>query len=92
VVYLGPTPCDEARTLPIPWAPEFYHTLKLTKRNNDIIREECRRNKINFIDLFSEWSKADYKKLLDDGIHPTAEGHQKIFKTVSAFLVKNGLL
>jgi phospholipase/lecithinase/hemolysin len=36
--------------------------------------------------------KTDYKKLLDDGVHPTTEGHQKIFGTVSAFLMKNKLL
>ena len=92
VVYLGPTPCDEARTMPISWVPDLYHTLKLTKRNNDIIREECKKSGVPFIDLFSEWSKLDYAKLLDDGIHPTTEGHKKIFKTVSAFLLKNKLL
>ncbi len=92
VVFVGLLPCDDARTTPVPWNPNIYNTNKSAKANNDIIREECKKSGVPFIDLFSEWMKTDYKKLLDDGIHPTTEGHQKIFETVSAFLIKNKLL
>lgn len=92
IVFVGVLPFDESRTMPISWVPDFYHTNELAKRNNDIIREECKKSKVPFIDLFSEWMKVDYKKMLGDGVHPTTEGHRKIFKTVSAFLIKSKLL
>lgn len=92
IVFVGVLPFDESKAMPISWVPDFYHTNELARRNNDIIRGECKKSKVLFVDLFSEWMKVDYKKLLDDGVHPTTEGHRKIFKTVSAFLVKSKLL
>lgn len=92
VVFVGLLPCDDARTTPVSWNPNNYNTNKSAKSNNDIIKDLCKKNSVHFIDLFSEWMKTDYKKLLDDGVHPTTDGHQKIFETVSAFLIKNKLL
>lgn len=92
VVFVGILPFDESRTTPIPWDPIKYYINKLAQRNNDIIREECKKNGLLFVDLFEEWNRLDYKKLLDDGLHPTTEGHKKIFETVSTFLVENKLL
>jgi len=36
--------------------------------------------------------KIDYKKFLEDGVHPNSEGHQLIYSMVKDFLVKNSVL
>ena len=30
--------------------------------------------------MFQEFSRLDYKKLLDDGLHPNSEGYQKMYE------------
>lgn len=88
VIFVGILPFDETRTCPIPWSPTKYYTNKLARQNNQIIKKLCEENNVPFIDLFAEWTKTDYKSLLDDGCHPTTEGHRKIFERVKAFLLE----
>lgn len=92
VIFVGILPSDESKTTPIPWDPSIYYTNKLATQNNQIIKELCAENNIPFIDLFEEWTKLDYKPLLDDGCHPTTEGHRKIFETVKNFLLERKLI
>jgi len=89
IVFVGPTPVDEIKTTPIPWNPDKIYKNENIKRNNEIIKSVCRENNIDFVEIFDNWIKSDYKKLLEDGLHPNSKGHKKIFETVKNFLIQN---
>ena len=64
------------------------------KKYDNVIKSVCAEKNILFLDIFGEWIKIDYKKLLDkkDGLHPNSAGHQKIFETVKDFLIENKII
>ena len=88
IVFVASKPIDDAKVDPIPWAPHLSYRNEYGKLYNDTIREICEKNSLPFIDLFEEWLKLDYKKLLFDGCHPNTEGHKLIFERVKSFLVE----
>lgn len=85
IVFIGLTPVDETKTNPLPWSPQFSVKNENIKKYNDIIKMICIKNKIQFIELFNQWVKTDYRRLLEDGAHPNSKGHEKIFETVKVF-------
>ena len=52
----------------------------------------CEENKIYFVEVFEKFKEINYQKLLDDGLHPNSEGHQKIFEIVKDFLIENKII
>jgi len=92
VIFIGLTPVDEEKTIPIPWNPDKIYKNENIKRNNDIIKSVYRENNIYFIEVFDKWINSDYKNLLEDGLHPNSEGHKKIFETVKDFLIQNKII
>lgn len=94
IVFVGITPLDESRTTPISWSPTKYYLMELVVRNNKILREVCKKNKILFIDVFERFLKTNYKKnlLYKDGLHPSTEGHKLIFDVVKDLLIKNKII
>ncbi len=81
-VFVGITPVDELKTDPIPWDFNKSYKNEYIKKYDEIIKGVCEEKKVYFINIFDEFNKADYKKLLEDGLHPNSEGHQKIFEIV----------
>ncbi|MFH1290357.1 MAG: GDSL-type esterase/lipase family protein [Nanoarchaeota archaeon] len=92
IVLKGEIPVDESKADPIPWSPGYSYKEKHTKEFNDIIKSVAKENNVYFIDVYEKFEKADYKKLLADGCHPTAEGHELIFNIVKDYLVENKIL
>jgi len=88
VLFIGISKVDESKVSPMFWAKEIYHTNSNIQQYNEIIRKFCQKNKLLFIDVFNLLKNAD----LEDGIHPNSKGHQKIFKKVKDFLIKNKLV
>lgn len=88
-VFVGPFPADEAKTIPVSWNKDKSYKNEYIKEYEEIIKSVCAENKIDFIEVFDKWMKMDYKKLLEDGLHPNSEGHEKIFETVKDYLIKN---
>lgn len=62
------------------------------KKYNDIVKSICYKQKINFIELFEKFEKLNYKKLLEDGVHPNSKGHKLIFEIVKSYLSKNKII
>ena len=87
-VFIGLTPVDERKTMPIPWSTDKSYENEYIKKYDDIIKSICQENNIYFIDIFSEFNKLNYEKLLEDGLHPNSEGHKKIFEIIKDFLVE----
>ncbi|MBU3965683.1 hypothetical protein KKG29_00440 [Patescibacteria group bacterium] len=93
IIFIGLTPVDEKKT-----NPYFASTTGKSYRNefiekyDKIIKDICAKNKIHFIELFEQFKKVDYKKLLEDGLHPNSKGHKIIFETVKKFLIENKII
>lgn len=91
VIFVGFNPVDK-RADPIPWRPEYSYNLERVGQFNQAAREFCQENDVDFIDVFSEWEREDYSRLLEDGLHPNAEGHEMIFQAVRRVLERKGLI
>lgn len=89
VIFIGLTPVDEKLTQPY---ENTYFFNERVKQFNEIIEDCCKSKKILFVDLFDEWIKFDYTKLLDDGVHPNAEGYEKMYKKVKDFLISHKVI
>jgi len=92
IIFVGLTPVDELKTSPIPWDTDKFFKNENIEKYNEIIRSACRENKVHFIEIFNNWIKSDYRDMLEDGLHPNSEGHQKIFETVKDYLIQNKLI
>ncbi len=93
ILILGLTSVDERKTKPVPWNDCFYSNEKI-KQYDNILREvsekaekENNNGKVEYIELFSLLSKKD----LADGLHPTDEGHRKIFELVKRLFTNSVL-
>lgn len=84
IVFLGLAKVDETETIPWEESGESYDNENIEKYNS-IIEKVCRKNGARFIAITDLLNKKDS----DDGLHPNAAGHEKIFARVRKFLIKN---
>ena len=89
VLFIGLTPVDEG--LRVNRKGESL-TNKRIEEFNSVIKELCLKNNLPFLDMFQELSKLDYIKLLDDGLHPNPEGHQKMYELIKDFFIRNKII
>ncbi len=92
IIFVGYSPVDESKVDPIPWKPTHSYKNEYIQRYDNIVKKICDKNKILFVGIFKEFMDEDYKSLLEDGVHPNSNGHQKIFEIVKDFLVQNKLI
>lgn len=92
IIFVGLTPVDESKTTPIPWDTNKSYRNDYIKKYDRIIQSTCKKNKLDFVEIFDELIKRDYKKLIEDGLHPNSKGHQKIFEIVKDFLIKERII
>ncbi|MFZ2522427.1 MAG: GDSL-type esterase/lipase family protein [Minisyncoccia bacterium] len=83
IVFMDLKNCDESKTTPVPWIP-IYYTNENIKKYSKIMEEVCRENNVPFLDV-GLLENEDF----DDGLHPNAEGHRKIYEKVKGFLTEN---
>jgi lysophospholipase L1-like esterase len=83
IVFMDLKNCDESKTTPVPWIPIYYTNANIG-RYNKIMEEVCKENGVSFLDI-----GLLHNEDFDDGLHPNAEGHRKIFDKVKDFLVEN---
>lgn len=87
VVFIGFKNVDESKTMPVSWK-DIYYTNENIKRYNEIMKDTCENNSVPFLDIFGLLNNED----LEDGLHPNAQGHQKIFERVKDFLAEKKLV
>ncbi|MBI2047594.1 MAG: SGNH/GDSL hydrolase family protein [Parcubacteria group bacterium] len=73
--------CDESKTMPVPWI-DIYYTNENIKKYIQIMQEMCKKEQVYFLDI-PDLKNEDF----DDGLHPNAKGHEKIFTQVKEFLI-----
>jgi lysophospholipase L1-like esterase len=82
VIFIGLTLVNEQKTAPM---DNVYFLNDKIKTYNEIIKEECLKRHIIFLDIIEDWLISNYLNLLsDDGIHPNEIGHRKIFKKIKS--------
>jgi lysophospholipase L1-like esterase len=82
IIFMDLKNCDESKTMPVPWI-DIYYTNENIRKFSKIMEDVCKENSIDFMDI----AKLENKDF-DDGLHPNASGHEKVFKQVKDFLVK----
>jgi lysophospholipase L1-like esterase len=75
IVFVGFKNCDESKTVPVSWCNLCY-TNEYIKKYNSIMKKVCDINGIQFVDIFGLLDNTDF----EDGLHPNANGHRKIFE------------
>jgi lysophospholipase L1-like esterase len=83
IIFMDLKNCDESKTMPVPWI-DIYYTNKNIKNYIKVMEEVCDTNNVIFMDL----DPLDIRDF-DDGLHPNAQGHEKIFRQVKNCLTEN---
>ncbi len=82
-------PIDDARTKPVQGTNKYFSNVDLEKYF-DVTRKTCQAEKIPCLDIYNELVGSDFRLgLWEDGLHPNAVGHQKIFKMLQEFLLSH---
>ena len=92
IIFIGLCPIDQSKVDPIPWAKDRAYRKELVEKFDKKIKQICKKEKIYFIGVYEKLIKEDYKKLLEDGVHPNSEGHKKIFQIVKDFLIEKEVI
>lgn len=82
IAFIGFKNCDESLTTPVSWC-NFFYTNENIQKYNAIMKKVCDENHVPFLNVFGLLETTD----LEDGLHPNASGHQKLFESVKNFLV-----
>lgn len=83
IVFMDLKNCDESKTMPVSWV-DIYYTNENIKKYNAIMQEVCDKNNVLFLNI-EPLENEDF----DDGLHPNAAGHERIFNQVKNFLIAN---
>jgi lysophospholipase L1-like esterase len=88
IVFVGLIGVDESRVDPIPWDTDKSYKNDYIRKYDGLLEKICSEEKVGYIKLFGKIPK----ELLEDGVHPNSEGHQKIFEAIRDFLIKNKII
>jgi lysophospholipase L1-like esterase len=79
ITVVGLTPVDDNKTNPVVWDRNINYYDKRVVRLDDDIKKICDDRDVAYIGIHDRLTVAD----LDDGLHPNASGHNKIFDAIS---------
>lgn len=86
LVFIGLTPVDNERTTP--YMRNIYLSEERVEKFNSIMKEECEKEKIPFLDVFNLLKK----KHLLEGIHPNSKGYDLMWEKIKPFLEENKII
>ncbi|MBI2053535.1 MAG: hypothetical protein HYT41_02195 [Candidatus Sungbacteria bacterium] len=87
LVFVGLTSVDESKTMP--FEPNCYFENERIRRYDTIIRELTADAGVLYLPAYDALSPAED---MEDGLHPNARGHEKLFLLVRDFLTAHDLL
>jgi len=88
VFFMGISIFDENLLTPVDWDDKLFYYDKESKKYDLVIEEFCQENNAVFIPMQDVLTKND----LFDGLHPNAQGHEKIFQKVKEYLEKENII
>lgn len=78
VVFIGLTRADESKTMPLPWSAKTFYDNESIELYDMALKNFCDENSLKYVSLKEIVDLTD----LEDGLHPNAKGHEKIFKKI----------
>lgn len=84
IIFIGFKNIDESKTMPVSWRDIYYLNSEI-KKYDEAMRDICKKNDVLYLDIFGLLNNEDF----EDGLHPNASGHEKIFDKVKNFLEEN---
>ena len=88
IIFIGLTPCVDARTNPVAWGDIRYSNERL-KNFDGTLSEFCMSMDMPFVPTYEAFTEAQSRDdLLPDGLHPNSEGHRLIASLVTQKLDK----
>lgn len=85
IAFVGLNVVDEARMMPSPWDPDAAYDNVNIRAYDGVIRRVCQEKGVLFVHTLGLLDEAD----LDDGLHPSSAGHQKLYAAIGECLGKN---
>jgi lysophospholipase L1-like esterase len=89
LAFIGLFPVNEKFTLP--YEDKSFENKRIEAYNN-IIKKQCEKNKVLFLNMLEILIKENHIKLTDDGLHPNSKGYDFMFEKIKDFLESNKLL
>lgn len=90
VIFLEINMRDEDKVYRKPWLgfinQKYFYGNERSALYSSIIEKACNKHGIYFLKRSKEFGGNNYKKLLSDGLHLNARGHQVVFEDVLKFL------
>ena len=90
IAFVGLFPTDDSKLNPTPWGDNKSYKLEYVENYNEVIKNICHLENVDFIDIYSQFINKDYKSLLIDGLHPNSGGHKQISETILRYLEVTG--
>ncbi len=84
IMSIGFDNVDESKTTPVSWKDIYYVNAEI-KKYDEVMKNVCKTHNIPYLDIFGLLNNDDF----EDGLHPNAAGHEKIFVKVRDFLIAN---
>jgi lysophospholipase L1-like esterase len=81
IIFIGLTPVDESKTMPIPWDADIYYDNEMIKGYDLELKNVAQANSARYLHMFDLITSDE----LEDGLHPNSMGHEKMFKSVKDF-------
>jgi lysophospholipase L1-like esterase len=83
ILFVGLTHVDELKVMPIPWSDENknYDNTNVDLYNS-LVEQVCKEHGLPFLNILSLVAAEE----MDDGLHPNAEGHRKMYKAIKGFI------
>jgi len=90
VIFIGPTPVDQSKTDTVPWNKDRSFRNADIREYSGIMEAVCKEQRVHFIGMLDALRGPNL--LFKDGLHPSTEGHAKMFRIVRDFLLGKGIL
>jgi lysophospholipase L1-like esterase len=84
IICVGLTRVEEEKTLPLPYSPDQYYRNERIAAYDKEIELLCKKENISYVGIADIVTMQD----LDDGLHPNAGGHEKIFQAMRDIINK----
>lgn len=86
ILFVGLAHVEESKVMPVPWSDKNknYDNANIDLYNS-LIKDICEKHNLPFLNILDLLTPDD----LEDGLHPNANGHRKMFETIKEFVVAN---
>ncbi len=87
-IFVGLTPVDEARVVPLPWDKRKCYKNEYVEKYDKEIEKIAASEGVEYVKIRDLFPKERVSELLFDGLHPNDKGHELIYKRVLKYIFK----